>query len=95
MTQDSTKRTDLDAEATTEEAPPADPTASQLFFGGHLVDLVAGKAPPVAPEVTAAPDAEKTIETPSMLFFGEHLEQAAEEPAAAVPGDPDPPGDEG
>jgi hypothetical protein len=75
-----------DSETTTQDAKPEDPSASELFFGGHLEDLVKGTAKPVAPEIATAPDAEKTVETPSMLFFGEHLEQAVStaEPAAGA-----------
>jgi hypothetical protein len=94
---------DLDAEDTAEnlklqdaaeELKPEDPTASQLFFGGHLADLVQGKAPapPPEPEIANVFEGEKTVETPSMLFFGEHLDEAV---SHAPDGGEDPPTDEG
>lgn len=83
-----------DAEATTEDLKPEDPSASEIFFGSHLEELVKGTAKPVAPEIATMADAEKTVETPSMLFFGEHLDQVVDA-AEAVPGaDPAPPDDE-
>jgi hypothetical protein len=89
MTQDAKKQ--VDAEATTEDLKPADPTASELFFGGHLEELVKGTAQPVEPEIATMADAEKTVETSSLMFFGDHLDNAVIGPEAPEGGDPEPP----
>lgn len=92
MTQEPKKQPD--GEAAPEELTPEDPTASQLFFGSHLEELVKGEAKPVEPEITTVADAERTVETSSLLFFGEHLDAAVIGPEPGPGSEPEPPDDE-